>query len=230
MVSLDQECKAEKIQPVRDIFVTYLEPLSKKIFIDEDFDILKQQFEDGDKIEPFYYAPIIPMILVNGSEGIGTGYSTNIKPCNPRDIYNNIKRIFSGLKPKTMHPWYRHFTGLIEKIENNKYVSRAKYEIIDENTIHITDLPIGIWTDNYKAFLDNLSDPKIKKDAKKIEQDKISKSEKTIKNSGSKSKKNNNSKNLTKKNKKSIVAKVAKKNMIGADIKKYTENCTANHY
>ena len=135
---------------------TRLNELGKKIFIEEDNYILQQNIEDNQKIEPVFYAPIIPMILVNGTAGIGTGFSSNIEPCDPRDIYNNIKRIIAGGKPKSMKPWYRHFKGTVDKIDTNKFISRAKYVIIDDNTIHITDLPIGVWTDNYKHFLDNL--------------------------------------------------------------------------
>ena len=197
---------------------TQLDLLTKKIYIEDDFDILQQQYEDGDKIEPFFYAPIIPMILVNGTDGIGTGYSSKIKPCNPLDICENIQRILKGETPKTMKPWYRNFTGIIEKVEKNKYVSRAKYDIINEDTIHITDLPIGTWTDNYKAFIENLTDPKNKKSDKNTETKTVSR---TVKRTKSK-----NSKFLEKKSKNSGTAKVAKLNTIGNDIKSYSEDCT----
>ena len=211
---------------------TQLDALGKKIFIEDDYDILQQQSEDNDKIEPVFYAPIIPMILVNGTEGIGTGYSSSIEPCNPRDIFSNLKRIIAGEKPKLMTPWYRYFTGTIEKLAKNKYLSRAKYDIIGDDTIHITDLPIGVWTDNYKAFLDNLLDKgvvqkaKDKKNAKKAAAEKTkgkkaAKGKKAPKGRGSKQ-----SKFLAKKSKKSKTAKVAEKNTIGSDIKTYTEDCT----
>ena len=202
---------------------TQLSMLGKKIFIDLDFDVLKQQFEDNDRIEPIFYAPIIPMILVNGSDGIGTGYSTNVKPCNPRDIYKNLKRLIAGEPLKVMKPWYRHFTGTIEKIDKNKYISRANYTI-ENDTIHIADLPIGVWTDNYKEFLSNLiaQGAQDKKDAKRN-------SKKEVPKRGSKEAPKRGSKNakfLAKKSQKSSTAKVAKKNPIGSSIKSYTEDCT----
>ena len=214
---------------------TQLNSLGKKIFIEEDFDILEQQYEDNDLIEPQFYAPIIPMILVNGAEGIGTGYSSSVEPCNPRDIYSNLKRIIVGENPKVMKPWFRHFTGTIEKIEQNRYLSRAKYDIIGNDTIHITDLPVGVWTHNYKAFLENLADPKNKKDAKKEIAAKTK--SKGAKGKGAKGKgtpakgksrggSKKNSKFLAKKSKKSNTAKVAKKNKIGLDIKNFKEDCT----
>lgn len=207
---------------------TQLNNLGKKIFIEDDYDILEQQREDNDPIEPMFYAPIIPMILVNGAGGIGTGYSSTIEPCNPRDIYKNIKRIMEGDKPKTMKPWYRHFTGTIEKVDTNKFISRANYEITAKDTIHVTDLPIGQWTDNYKEFLNNLTDKtKIKADLKNNEKGgkKRGKQAKAPAR-GSKRGSKKNSKFLAKKSKKSKTAKVAKKNLIGLDIKGYKENCT----
>ena len=212
-------CGGKDAASPRYIF-TNLNDISKKIFIEHDFDILDQQIEDGDKIEPKFYAPIIPMILVNGTDGIGTGYSSTIEPCNPRDIVRNLKRIIAGEKPKNMVPWYRHFTGIIEKIENNKFVSRAKYDIIGEDTIHITDLPIGVWTDNYKAFLANLVEQGTQQKAQIKREIKAKENIKTSK------RKNKNTKFLIKKSKNSSTAKVAKKNRIGADIKTYKEDCT----
>ena len=205
---------------------TKLIPLGRKIFIEDDFDVLQQQTDDGDVIEPVYYGPIIPMVLVNGAEGIGTGYSTSIEPCNPRDIYHNIKRIIANETPKMMTPWYRHFTGSIEKVEKNKFVSRAKYSIIGEDTIHITDLPIGTWTDNYKEFLENLlfQGGKTKKEEKKVGKGKKSKGKKS--NGTKPNNKRSGSKKSNKKSNNSIVSKVAKHNDISSDIKTYSEDCT----
>ncbi|XWV25223.1 mg403 protein [Tupanvirus deep ocean] len=219
-------CGGKDAASPRYIF-TQLSDISKKIFVDYDFDILEHQTEDGDVIEPTFYAPIIPMVLVNGTDGIGTGYSTCVEPCNPRDIIANLKRIIAGEKPKVMKPWFRHFSGTIEKIDHNKYVSRAKYDIIGEDTIHITDLPIGIWTDNYKAFLANLVDQGAQQKAQTKREAKAKQTAKNTK--GAKGKGRGGSKNskfLAKKSQKSSTARVAKKNRIGADIKNYKEDCT----
>ena len=214
---------------------TQIDQLAKKIFVEYDYNIIEHQIEDGLEIEPVFYAPIIPMILVNGTNGIGTGYSSKIQPCNPRDIYANIKRLLAGEKTKTMHPWFRHYTGTIEKVETNKYISRAAYTVIDDDTILITDLPIGQWTDNYKAFLDNILDDGAeqratdKKNAKAV----ITKSPTTTtarkpvggsKKGGKKMTKNK--KFLANKSKNSNTAKVSKQNPIAAFVKDYTEDCT----
>jgi DNA topoisomerase-2 len=49
------------------------------------------------------------MVLVNGAEGIGTGWSTKIPNYNPKDIIRNIKRLLNDEPIEPMHPWYRGF-------------------------------------------------------------------------------------------------------------------------
>jgi DNA topoisomerase-2 len=52
---------------------------------------LKYLNDDGTPVEPQFYVPIIPMVLVNGSKGIGTGFSTEIMCYNPTQIIAYIK-------------------------------------------------------------------------------------------------------------------------------------------
>ena len=65
---------------------------------------------------PHRYMPILPMVLVNGAEGIGTGWSTYVPNYNPRDIVANLKRMMDGLEPEAMQPWYKGFHGAIEEV------------------------------------------------------------------------------------------------------------------
>lgn len=60
--------------------------------------------------------PVVPAVLVNGAEGIGTGWSTSIPNFNPRDITANLRRMLDGEQPEPMKPWYRGFTGTIEEV------------------------------------------------------------------------------------------------------------------
>jgi DNA topoisomerase-2 len=216
---------------------TYLVDIGKKIFHPDDYPILQHQIEEGKAIEPVFYVPIIPMLLVNGTSGIGTGWSSEIPPCNPRDIVNNIRLMLEGSKPRKMHPWYRHFTGEVEKIENQKYLIRAKYEIIGDDTLHITDLPVGTWTENYKTFIYKLMDQavlqtKAEKSTKSNKKSTKSKA-KSIKSpkgkGGSKtvSKGKGRAKNKKDPNK-SQTAKIAKTNTIAKHIKSFVEHCTDN--
>ena len=134
---------------------TYLNSITKYIFREEDECILEYLNEDGISIEPKTYYPIIPMILVNGTEGIGTGFSTNIPPYNPLDIINNIKRLMKNKSTKPMLPWYNNFKGSIKQNDNVIYIN-GNYDIIDDNTICINELPIGVETTKYKNYLENI--------------------------------------------------------------------------
>lgn len=77
-------------------------PLTRFIFHPHDDPLLKHQYDDNQKIEPVWYIPIIPMILVNGADGIGTGWMTKIPNYNPREIVENLTRMLDDEKPKPM--------------------------------------------------------------------------------------------------------------------------------
>ena len=106
------------------------------------------------------------MILVNGSQGVGTGFSTFIPCYNPIDIVNYLLNKIDGKETGQLNPWYRGFTGDIVAQGSDSYLSKGKYKIINYKTIEITELPIGTWTDSYKEFLEDLIDDKKKKDDK----------------------------------------------------------------
>ena len=225
---------------------TKLNLLTRKLFNSDDTYVLTKQYDGADEIEPMYYAPVMPIVLINGSEGIGTGYSTKILQYNPTDIYNNLIRLMDGEKVKSMIPWYRNFTGTIQKNEPQKYKITANYEIVSDDVIRIKDLPIGAWTDNYKAFLDNLIEQSLTatKEEKKANSPKSTKKgtkgtkgtkgakgakgKKPATKGGSKTnaKGKGKAKVLAKNAKLSQTAKVAKSNSIARSILTYTEDCT----
>ena len=138
---------------------THLMPVTKVLFNEHDNKLLEYLDDDGVSIEPKYYIPIIPMLLVNGSEGIGTGYSTNIPCYNPDEIIANLKILIESNgkgEQKSMYPWYRGFKGTIEKETDGKFITTGVYKRENQTTIEITELPIGKWTQNYKEFLETL--------------------------------------------------------------------------
>ena len=140
---------------------TCLNPIVKYIFKEDDFDVLSYLDDDGTMIEPEYYVPVIPTILVNGTIGIGTGFSTNIPCYDPKEIINNLKRMLNGEEPFDMIPWYKGFTGDITDKE-----CRGKYKKISGTKVEVTELPIQVWTEDFKNHLDGYIDkhPKILKD------------------------------------------------------------------
>ncbi|KAF6168380.1 hypothetical protein GIB67_018220 [Kingdonia uniflora] len=106
------------------------------------------------------YMPTIPMVLVNGSEGIGTGWSSYVPNYNPRDIVANIKRLLNGEPMEPMDPWYKGFKGTIEKTATKEagatYTISGIIEEIDETTLRVTELPVRRWTQDYKEFLESI--------------------------------------------------------------------------
>ena len=147
---------------------TKLEDLTSIIFNKLDNPVLEKQFEDGFEIEPSCYAPIIPMILVNGANGIGTGYSTSIPAHNPIDIIENLQIILNNKKNNTnnkikkLKPYYCGFEGTIVKESSKKFVSKGVYNI-DKNNLVITSLPIGKSINKFKEDLEKMLEKELNK-------------------------------------------------------------------
>ena len=135
---------------------TFLNDIARIIFNKEDDEILNYLNDDGMNIEPEFYVPIIPMILVNGCEGIGTGYSTYVAQYNIVDIIDNLIKMINGKKISTMYPWFRYFEGTIGELNKgtNIFITRGRYDII-KNKLTISELPLYTWTENYKEMLDD---------------------------------------------------------------------------
>ncbi|XP_032456778.1 DNA topoisomerase 2 isoform X2 [Nasonia vitripennis] len=129
---------------------TMLSPLARYIFHKHDDPLLKHEYDDNQKIEPTYYVPIIPMVLVNGADGIGTGWMTKIPNYNPREIIENLQRMMDGADPRPMSPFYKNFKGTIESCGDYRYVISGEISIIGPDKVEITELPIGTWTQAYK--------------------------------------------------------------------------------
>tara|TARA_Y100000782_G_scaffold3214_1_gene3643 strand:- start:9015 stop:12503 length:3489 start_codon:yes stop_codon:yes gene_type:complete len=135
---------------------TQLNNITKYIYPESDFSVLNYLNDDGNSVEPEFYVPIIPMILVNGTKGIGTGFSTDIPAYNPNDIISYLQYYLKNaeFEEREFIPYYEGFKGTITKIEHDKYLFKGCYEVTGDDTVRITELPIGTWTDNYKAFLE----------------------------------------------------------------------------
>jgi DNA topoisomerase-2 len=139
---------------------TMLSDITHTLFKKEDASVLKYLNDDGLDVEPEYYMPIIPMILVNGAVGIGTGFSTNIPCYNPLDIVQILEKMLDGDTCEgedDLRPWYRGFKGIIEK-SGNKWVSRGLYKKTSATKIEISELPIGFWTQDFKEHLEEYMD------------------------------------------------------------------------
>jgi DNA topoisomerase-2 len=137
--------------------MTHLNPLTRYIFPSADDIILNYLNDDGTQVEPVHYVPIIPMILINGSKGIGTGFSTDIMCYNPLQIIDYIMIVIAnGSSKSNIQPYYEGFKGTITSINEHKYLIKGTYDVISEKQVRITELPIGTWTDDYKQFIEEL--------------------------------------------------------------------------
>uniref|UniRef100_A0A674MUM3 DNA topoisomerase 2 n=1 Tax=Takifugu rubripes TaxID=31033 RepID=A0A674MUM3_TAKRU len=129
---------------------TMLSPLAKLLFPAVDSNLLKFLYDDNQKVEPEWYIPIIPMVLVNGAEGIGTGWACKIPNYDVREIVNNIYRMLNHQDPLQMLPSYKNFKGVIHELGQNQYLVSGEVSVIDKNTIEVTELPVRTWTQAYK--------------------------------------------------------------------------------
>lgn len=165
---------------------TKMDMLSHLIFREEDDPLLDYRMSGDDKIEPYFYVPIIPMILVNGCRGIGTGWSSDIPCYNPIDLIAAIKVWLEqegeviiedeeedekgefgitrvSLFPE-IHPWYRGFTGKIEKQTENRYITKGTIDIIKGKYV-VSELPIATkggngWINNFRNTCEKLEEEK----------------------------------------------------------------------
>ena len=152
---------------------TLLNPLTRYVFPEADDAILNYIDDDGQLVEPTFYAPIIPFCLVNGITGIGTGFSCNIPSYNPIDLISYLYQKIDNITPDIKFvPYYEGFKGTVSAIENNtKYLIKGVYEVIEKDKILITELPVGTWTMNYLTYLEELMDGDKKKKTGNIVKD-----------------------------------------------------------
>jgi len=139
---------------------TYLQPIVRKLVREEDMDVLTYRDDDGLPVEPEWYAPVLPMLLVNGARGIGTGYSTNIPPCDPKVIKNAlIAKIQAGtpLSSTKLVPYYEGFKGTY-----TEEGAVGVYKKVGDEFV-VTELPPGEWTADYREWLEKeLAEGRIK--------------------------------------------------------------------
>jgi DNA topoisomerase-2 len=158
---------------------TLLSPLASALIKAEDSPVLNFLEDDGLSVEPEYYLPILPMVLVNGAFGVGTGFMTTIPCFNPLDVCRSVRALLDATDRKEeegvvihdttqedllaaaaadlpeLTPWYRGFQGTIERLDDNgRYSSRGCYRRTKPNEVLVYELPVGYWTDKFKEVAD----------------------------------------------------------------------------
>jgi DNA topoisomerase-2 len=139
---------------------TQLSPVARYLYPEIDDMLLTYLEDDGQNIEPKYFCPIIPMLLVNGTQGIGTGWSTFVPPYNPEEVLNYIRaKLDDSPELPTLCPWSRGFDGRIEpSVDGKGFVSYGHIERKTKSTVVINELPLGTWTNAYKTLLVKMRD------------------------------------------------------------------------
>ncbi len=157
----------------------------KFLFRKEDECILEYQHEGKDQIEPKHYYPVLPLWAINGSLGIGTGYSTNIPAYNPMDVMKYIvwwlktktgqvtsepqglkliqkdgtEQCIPFEKPPELRPWYKGYQGDIVRI-GTAWHSMGRFEVLSSRKrikdILITEIPVTQTIETYIKHLDTL--------------------------------------------------------------------------
>ena len=148
---------------------TQLNAITRLIYRAEDDAVLEYLDDDGQLVEPTFYAPIVPMILINGTKGIGTGFSTDIMCHNPMQVIDYIQAMLLK-KPEAewgaIEPYYRGFKGTIAPLSTpGKFLIRGLYSVdAAKKQVRVTELPVGFWTEDFKKHLESLIETNAVKD------------------------------------------------------------------
>lgn len=162
---------------------TLLSPVAGLLLKAEDDACLTFLEDDGQRVEPEFYVPVLPLVLVNGALGIGTGFSTSVPSYHPLHVTAALRALIrlddagnagnagnavehlsrealaaaaAQVAELQLHPWYRGFAGSIERVGDGRYVSRGRFERTKPTEIAVTELPLGYWTDDFKAAVEAL--------------------------------------------------------------------------
>jgi len=146
---------------------THLSPLARLVFPEHDDAVLEFLQEDGIGVEPRYYVPVIPMLLVNGSHGIGTGYSSDVPCYDLGEVIRAVRARVQG-QPSDGGGWvpsWRGFKGSVTIVTNPKTnkrsaVTQGLVRKLRDNVYEITELPITMCQQDLKNRLEALSEGK----------------------------------------------------------------------
>jgi len=126
----------------------------------KDFELVEKQYNEGDEIEPKYFLPIIPTVLLNGSSGIAVGFATNILNRNPKDLIDCCIKFLNDKSFREPKPWVNEFAGeWIQDPENSlSWTAKGLLTIENTTTVKINELPPGITYDKFEKLLNSLEE------------------------------------------------------------------------
>lgn len=138
---------------------THLCPITEVIFNRDDEPNLTHRVDDGEPIEWEWFVPCLPMVLVNGVSGIGTGFSSSIPLYNPLDMIAAIRAWLDEQPLPELMPWYHGFRGTMVKLSDKKFVSKGVVTRTN-NRVTVTEIPVGMSIDAFRDSLDDLLEAK----------------------------------------------------------------------
>lgn len=141
----------------------------------QDFELLNNKIEEGEEIEPDFFLPIVPTVILNGSSGIAVGFATNILNRNPRDVVDACLAVLTNKKMKTLSPWLSEFTGTFTRDPQNlnTWKISGSYEVVNSTTVKITEIPPSFTYERYEEWLNSLVEKRIIVDYEDNSSDKI---------------------------------------------------------
>ena len=145
-----------------------LAKLTTELFNKDDLVLCPSQIFEGTEIEPTFFMPILPLVFLNGSEGLSVGWRTQIYPRDPQDIIKYISQVIKGVKnpvnPNEFVPYFRGFKGVTKLMDVEGPVGVFRKEFVNFGIINklsntklkITEIPIGFNHASYIKILDRL--------------------------------------------------------------------------
>lgn len=124
----------------------------------KDFELTTPQYEEGEEIEPKYFLPIIPTVLLNGSSGIAVGFATNILNRHPMDLIDACMSVLDQKEVSNLCPWINGFYGSVNQVQGTEksWSFHGKFEIKNTSTVEITEIPPSFTYEKYESHLESL--------------------------------------------------------------------------
>lgn len=146
----------------RYIFVRN-KPYLSDLILKDDSHILEEQYFEGSKIEPKFFVPTLPLLLINGSQGVSSGFAQNILPRDPNEIKDYLVKVLNGVKPRKFPlPSFNGFEGdVINGDTQRQFIIRGKIERKGANRVLITEVPVNYDLTGYIKVLDKLEEDKL---------------------------------------------------------------------
>lgn len=126
----------------------------------KDFDLVDPQHEEGEEIEPKFFLPIIPTVLLNGGSGIAVGFATNIMNRHPVDLIDACMDKLDGKRIRDLRPWIKGFHGTFNRSPDSprSWSIRGSYTVKNTSTVEVTEIPPSFTYEKYESYLDGLVD------------------------------------------------------------------------